>query len=770
MVLELELVEPVRKQREKEGKPERVLREVQALQFFSSGCTPLDLVLGGGYPLGRISNVVGDKSTGKCIKNSYLLSDKGFLYIDDVGENKPFDLSEYKENLGLYPNQTVTTSHFYKQSVDKTIKIKTRHGYELEGTPNHPILVWNSDCSISFKQLGELKKDDYAVIIKGLNLYSKNYVDFPQIKKNFSYEKTFNLPSKVTPQIGKILGYIIADGGFHGNAISISNSNEWYRKDISEALDTLGVSLNKDGFGISGVVLKKALKQLCGNPEVFTARFKYVPNCILQSPKDVQIAFLKALIDCDSYGADSSISYTTASEKLANQVHLMLLNLGILSTHSTQPFAKVGDKIYNHTYHSIAFFGEDFANYMQIVGSNKYQHLSIKDKYYRCSNYDSIPFILEKIRNDIQEIREIVGWSKNGKMDKKDGRFPRFKHSSQIMATHPFIEKFISTFKDFKEMDLSIYNEIEDKKNQYHFDKIVQVEEKNDTTTVYDVHVPHTHAFWSNGFISHNTLLAIEACANFALSFPDGDIYYHEAEAAFDEDYARILGMPIEAVNFVRDIRTVEETYLKLMEVVEKNNKALYIIDSLDALSDKAELEREIDEGSYGGNKPKKMGELFRRLAKLIESSQVHLMIISQERDKIGVTFGKKSTRSGGRSLDYYASQIIWLSELGKRKRVIDKVERKIGIDVRIKCEKNKIAMPFRECDVLIVFGYGIDDVTSCLEWLKDVGRLEDSGFTKIGIENIETEPTLAQKVRELTISTWNEIEEKFKPKTGKYN
>lgn len=268
---------------------------------------------------------------------------------------------------------------------------------------------------------------------------------------------------------------------------------------------------------------------------------------------------------------------------------------------------------------------------------------------------------------------------------------------------------------------------------------------------------------------SGKTLLAIESCANFNITFHKGEIYYQEAEAAFDEDYAKRLGMPIDKINFVRDIRTVEETFNKLSEIVQNNKQTLYIIDSLDALSDKAELEREIDEGSYGGDKPKKMSELFRRLTKEIEKSQMHFMIISQERDKIGMTFGRKSSRSGGRALDFYASQIIWLAELGKRKKVIDKVDRKVGINVRIKCDKNKISMPFRECDIPIIFGYGIDDVTACLEWLKSVGRLEESGFKTIGIENIETDAETAQRVKELTINIWNEIEENFKPKVSKY-
>jgi len=204
---------------------------------------------------------------------------------------------------------------------------------------------------------------------------------------------------------------------------------------------------------------------------------------------------------------------------------------------------------------------------------------------------------------------------------------------------------------------------------------------------------------------------------------------------------------------------------------LKQSKKALWITDSLDAISDKEEMKRRIDEGTYGGNKPKKMSEMFRRIAKDIEFSQMHFMIISQLRDKIGVTFGRKSERSGGRALDFYASQVLWLAELGKRKKTINKVEREVGLNVRAKCDKNKVSTPFRECDISILFGYGIDDVTSCLEWLKDVGRLEEAGIGKsIGIDNIDMDKEMAQKIKTTTAQIWMEIEDSFKPKVGKYN
>src|SRR5206468_8961680 len=109
---------------------------------------------------------------------------------------------------------------------------------------------------------------------------------------------------------------------------------------------------------------------------------------------------------------------------------------------------------------------------------------------------------------------------------------------------------------------------------------------------------------------------------------------------------------------------------------------------------DDAEQKREIDDGSYGANKAKKMGELFRRLVADLEEANVLLIVVSQLRDKIGVMFGEKQTRTGGRALDFYASHIVWLAEIGKIKKTIQKVERVIGVNVRARVKKNKVGLP----------------------------------------------------------------------------
>lgn len=276
------------------------------------------------------------------------------------------------------------------------------------------------------------------------------------------------------------------------------------------------------------------------------------------------------------------------------------------------------------------------------------------------------------------------------------------------------------------------------------------------------------------------TLLAIEACANFSATYPEGKIYYIETEAAFDEDYAQTLGMPVDDMEFPEDIRTVEQLFELLKTITTNHSKletpGLIIVDSLDALSDKAEMDSDFEKGTYGMGKPKGLSKLFRMLIKELEKTKVALVIVSQVRYNIGVTFGEKYTRSGGKAMDMYASLILWLSEVEKIKRTIKGVERPFGLWVRAYCKKNKVGLPYRKCDIPLIFAYGMDEAWACLDWVSEVkGALEKNfGITKKGeildvVEASKSNQTLKDKILEVTANLWKEIETEFMPKTKKY-
>jgi recombination protein RecA len=286
------------------------------------------------------------------------------------------------------------------------------------------------------------------------------------------------------------------------------------------------------------------------------------------------------------------------------------------------------------------------------------------------------------------------------------------------------------------------------------------------------------------------TLLAIEASANFAQQYPKGLIRYREAEAAFIPSYAEALGMPLDRVELWDEeemgkpfatVETFEEDLKDFLRVCREDNlPGLYIVDSLDALSDNDELERKTGEATYGTAKSKAMSQMFRKLVREIESADVHLMVISQVRDNIGAMFAaSKYKRSGGHALDFYATHVIYLTHLKTMVRTVSKVKRVTGVRIGAKCTKNKVSLPMRSCDFDLMFGFGLDDLGAALRWLDEVGRLGSLGYKAKSAKDIlaiadEMEDTeyrdFTKEIGEQTRVVWADIEKGFLPKRRKYD
>lgn len=227
------------------------------------------------------------------------------------------------------------------------------------------------------------------------------------------------------------------------------------------------------------------------------------------------------------------------------------------------------------------------------------------------------------------------------------------------------------------------------------------------------------------------TLLCIEASANFVALEPKGKVRYREVEAAFDKGYAAALGMPVDRVDFgSKRVDTVEELWDDLEKIAElARGPELVVVDSLDALSDEEEMARDMRKGSYGAKKAKNMSELFRRLVRKLERKDVTVIIVSQVRDKMNVSFGDKVGRSGGRALDFYASQVPYLAHLGRLSRTTKGVKHVTGVEIRAQIKKNKVSLPFREAYFPVLFGWGIDDIASCLSYLKETKSLAAADY-----------------------------------------
>jgi recombination protein RecA len=279
---------------------------------------------------------------------------------------------------------------------------------------------------------------------------------------------------------------------------------------------------------------------------------------------------------------------------------------------------------------------------------------------------------------------------------------------------------------------------------------------------------------------TNKTGLSVEAIANFRKDYPDGFIWYQDAEAAFDIDYAITLGLPTDEKTFViDDTRSIDKTYELMKSAVktvkEENSTGIYVIDTLDALLPIKDGD-ELAEGYDAAKRAALLNSLITSIAGQVRDANIHLMIVSQTRENVGVMMGAKYRVGGGKALGFYASQRLWLSEKSKITKTVKGIKRAYGIEILAKCKKNKIGFPFRECEFPVIFNYGIDDLSANLDFLKSVkGSLEELGFTNTDVKQIKQEiydnsdTELIKKIEAHVRKVWAEVESGFIVDKQKY-
>lgn len=219
---------------------------------------------------------------------------------------------------------------------------------------------------------------------------------------------------------------------------------------------------------------------------------------------------------------------------------------------------------------------------------------------------------------------------------------------------------------------------------------------------------------------SGKTTLALHAIAEVQKN--GGNVAFIDAEHALDPTYAKQIGIDLD--NLILSQPDSGEQALEICETLIKSNAVdIVVVDSVAALVPEAELAGEMGD-SHVGLQARLMSQAMRKLSGILNKANCSLIFINQIREKVGIIFGNPEVTPGGKALKFYSSVRL---EVRRGEAIRDK-DIIIGNTMKIKIVKNKVAPPFKQVSVDLIFGKGICKYGELIDLATNLNIIEKSG------------------------------------------
>ena len=446
--------------------------------------------------------ITGPNAAGKCVSlETYIFTDKGLLTLRELMPKgaKAFQFTPMRVKVKGLKGEGEAT-HFYDDGVRRTLKIRTRFGFELEGTPQHRVWVRHPDGTEGWKRLGELQVGDVVVIDPQIDLWGDETAIPPMPLPRRA--KSYRLPDRLTTDLAYLLGLLIGDGTItYPNSYALTTAEETLRKRFAELHKRLfGCPVRRFGrigWRVSSSLLRQFLAHL--GVGYWRADEKRVPLSIRRATREIVVAFLQGLFDADGYvdGRRGDVQLVTASEGLAKEVQLLLLNLGIVACRRRKV-------VKGKTYHELNLYGENAQRFFEVVGFR----LSRKQRRKRPSSRPFLPnFGVPYLEPLLKQVHRCIVETPQKPIALKDDKAVSSVFYTYLpkgsAPSHRMLKRVLAYCQASGVAGTAVTELERLVACRYLYDAIVAIEPSQ--APVADLNVQPDHAYVANGLVSHNS-------------------------------------------------------------------------------------------------------------------------------------------------------------------------------------------------------------------------------------------------------------------------
>ncbi len=422
----------------------------------------------------------------KCVTGDTLvLTDQGLQTMEDIYLQLPQKPREDEfvpyETTILGIDGPEKASKFYCGGFQPIYEVETNLGYTIRGTANHPLLTMNPGGELTWTKIGDLQPDSYVALARGSRVFGQSAV-LPE-----SFYPLPRQPHTMTPDLAYWLGLLTAEG-------SVTHYETWFTNGSQTLIDRF-VELTQSLFGLEAVLHRKGKtcnynvsisnKALAAwlQGELGVARGSHartVPAHVLASSKADILAFLEGLFwgDATIRGnkeGSNTFKYTSKSRQLARQVHVLLLNLGVIG--SLWSHENEGE-----TYYNVTLRGDQVLDLVELIPSLRDKATApLRETRSEKTNYDHLPYgptLLNGHGGDGYLARIVTG-----------DRQLSYNRARTLLAAQPELtHTALATLVQQNYLWLT-----------------VRKVRPAGIEPVYDLLVPGTHSFVADGFVQHNS-------------------------------------------------------------------------------------------------------------------------------------------------------------------------------------------------------------------------------------------------------------------------